>query len=201
MDPNGDRRGIRWYEVAYVVVLLAVLLLGVFFMNPHRVAVLDVDRVFKDLGMVQRLDQDRQKLDVYQRGVAMVDAYNVRMRALKSKLETTKTEVEKEKIQSQMKSATETVQQSVAPIQSQLQARETAVMSTFRRRLQPLIAKVAQKRRVDVVLFASPSVVYVKSTVDLTDDVVAAGKEFFAKKDLPLVDPALTGNPAAPAHK
>lgn len=202
MEMNGDKKGIRWYEVAYVLVLIAVLLLGVFFMNPHRVAVIDVDRVFKDVGMVQRLEQDRQSLDIYQRGVAMVDAYNVRMKGLRAKLDAAKTSPEKEKIQAQIKSANESLQQTVGPIQGQLQQREAAVLATFRRRLQPFIAKVAQKRRVDVVLFAGPAVAYAKNTVDITADVVAAGKNDLSRKEIPLIDSALLGGSgAAPARK
>jgi Skp family chaperone for outer membrane proteins len=192
MDVSGERRGIRWYEVMYVVVLIAVLVLGLWVMNPHRVAIIDVDRVFKDVGMLQKVEQDRQKTETYLRGVEMVNAYNIRMESLKSKLEAAKTSADKEKIQAQMKSASDTLQQTLGPIQSSLQSRETAVITTFRRRLQPFINQVAQKRRADVVLIAGPSVSYVHTRVDITADVVKAAKDFFAK-DMPIIDPAMTG--------
>jgi Skp family chaperone for outer membrane proteins len=196
---NGERRTIRWYEVIYVVVLLALLVMSVFYMNPHKVAVLDVDRVFKEIGLVEKIEADRQKLDAYNRGQALVKAYNTRMSGLKTKLDEAKTQVDKDKIQSQIKSANEMMQQNLAPIQNALQTHEGNVVTTFRRRLQPFVAKVAKKRRVDLVIYAGPSLLYVKSSVDITSDVVKASKEFFAK-DMPLVEPT-PGAASAPVKK
>ncbi len=194
---TGEKRQIRWYEVIYVVVLLALLVMSVFYMNPHKVAVLDVDKVFKDVGLVQRIEADRKKLDAFNRGKAMVQAYETRMAALKTKLEDAKTTAEKEKIQAQMKTAGEMLQQTLGPIQNTLQNHEANVVATFRRRLQPFIAKVAQKRRVDMVIYAGPSLLYVKSKVDITDDVIQASKDFFAK-DMPLIETSPAVKPAAP---
>ncbi len=196
---DGEKRTIRWYEVIYVVVLLALLVMSVFFMNPHKVAVLDVDKVFKDVGLVEKIEADRQKLDAFNRGQSMVKAYNTRMSSLKSKMDEAKTLADKEKIQSQMKQANEMMQQNLGPIQNALQTHEGNVVTTFRRRLQPFVAKVAQKRRVDLVIYAGPSLLYVKSSVDITADVVKASKEFFAK-DMPLIDPA-PGAASAPVKK
>lgn len=184
----GEKRQIRWYEVVYVVVLLALLIMSVFFMNPHKVAVLDVDRVFKEVGMLQRIEADRRKLEAYNRGQSMVQAYNVRMNTLKAKLEDAKAAADKEKVQAQIKAANEMLQQNLAPIQNTLQSHESNVVSTFRRRLQPFIASVAKKRRVDMVIYAGPSLLYVRSKVDITDDVVDASKAFFAK-EMPLTEP------------
>lgn len=200
MEMTGEKRGVRWYEVMYVIVLIAVLVLGVWLMNPHRVAIIDVDRVFKDVGMLQKVEKDRQNSEVYLRGVELVNAYNFRVEGLKTKLEAAKTAADKEKIQSQLKAAADSMQQSIAPIQSALQSRETAVVTTFRRRLQPFIVKVAQKRRMDVVLVAGPSVTYVQGKVDISEDVVKAAKDFFAK-DMPLIDPAMTGAGRGPAGR
>jgi hypothetical protein len=43
----------------------------------------------------------------------------------------------------------------------------------------------------DVVMFAGPSILYVRGRADITDDVIAASKDTFAK-DMPLIDPPLT---------
>lgn len=197
---NGEKRQIRWYEVIYVVVLLALLVMSVFYMNPHKVAVLDVDRVFKEVGLVEKIEADRQKLEPYNRGQALVKAYNTRMTALKSKLDEAKTQVDKDKIQAQIKSANEMMQVSLAPIQTALQNHEGSVVSTFRRRLQPFVTKVAQKRRVDMVIYAGPSILYVKSNVDITSDVIKASKEFFAKS-MPLIEAAPSATPAPGGKK
>jgi len=192
----GEKRQIRWYEVIYVVVLLALLVMSVLYMNPHKVVVLDVDRVVKEVGLVDRIDADRKKLDVYARGQAMVQAYNTRITTLKPKLDEAKTAAEKEKIEAQIRQANEMFQQNIAPIQAALQTHEQNAIATFRRRVQPFIAKVAQKRRADIVI-TGPTVLYANvAKVDITSDVVEASKALFTK-DLPLIDPAFVAKPAA----
>jgi Skp family chaperone for outer membrane proteins len=120
------------------------------------------------------------------------------MKALKSKLEEAKTTAEKEKINAQIKTAGEMLQQSVGPMQAQLQQFDAAAVGTFRRRIQPFVVKVAQKRRLDLVIYAGPSILYYRNKADITDEVAAAGKSYFSQ-NLPLIDPALikAANPAA----
>lgn len=187
-----ESRKIRWYEVMYVVVLVGLLAWSVFFMNPHKVAVVDMDRVFKDVGMLQKIEKERLKTDFYTKGTALLQAYNTRVKTLKEKLETAKTQVEKDKISGQLKASTEMFQQSIQPIQGQMQQFEQGAVASFRKRVQPFINKVAQKRGVDIVTYAGPNILYVRNKSDLTDDVVSAAKEFFAK-DMPVIDPALGG--------
>lgn len=190
-----ERRKIRWYEVIYVLVLILILGFSVMYMNPHKVAVLDIDRVFKELGMPQKIDKERSKLEPFIKGSALLTAYNTRMNGLKEKLDNARTPAEREKIQSQVKAANAQFQEALAPIQSALQSFESGVVATFRRRLQPSVAKAAQKRRVDVVLYSGPSVLYVRNKADITDDVIKEAKSSF-EKDYQLIDPALGGKSA-----
>ncbi len=187
MEQNDGRR-IRWFEGVYVLVLLVLLAGSVFFMNPHRVAVVDGDQLFKALGTAQKLEKARQDMDAFKRGTALLDAYNVRVKNLRSKLADAKTSVEKDKIESQIKSATDQLQQTVGPMQAQVQAFDANAVATFRRRVQPFIVKVAQKRRLDLVIYAGPSVLYYRNKTDITDDVAEAARGFFAQ-NLPLVEP------------
>lgn len=191
MEMNESRK-IRWYEVMYVVVLVGLLAWSVFFMNPHKVAVVDMDRVFKDVGMLQKIEKERQGMDFYKKGTALLQAYNTRTKGLKEKLDAAKTQADKDKITAQIKAANEQFQQSIQPIQGQMQQYEQNAVASFRKRMQPFINKVAQKRGVDIVTYAGPNVLYVRNKADLTDDVVKASKEFFAK-DMPVIDPALGG--------
>lgn len=194
MDMNENRK-VRWYEVMYVVVLVGLLAWSVFFMNPHKVAVVDMDRVFKEVGMLQKIDKERQKMDFFTKGTSLLQAYNTRVKSLKEKLDAAKTQADKDKITAQIKTANEMFQQSIQPIQAQMQQFEAGAVATFRKRAQPFINKVAQKHGMDIVTFAGPNILYVRNKSDLTEDVVSAAKEFFAK-DMPLIDPALGG--AAP---
>ncbi len=190
METN-EGRSIRWYEVVYVLVLLGLLVFSVFLMNPHRVAVVDGDRLFKELGAAQKLEKARQEMDAFRKGSSLLEAYNIRVKTLRAKLAEAKTAAEKEKIEGQIKTAGEMLQQSVGPMQSQLQAFDAGAVATFRRRVQPFIVKVAQKRRLDVVVYAGPSVLYYRNKADITDEIAEAARSFFAQ-NLPVVDPAVT---------
>ena len=189
---DNEARKIRWYEVMYVVVLVGLLGWSVLFMNPHKVAVVDMDRVLKDVGVLQKIDKDRQNKDFFKKGTSYLQGYNARMKNLREKLEDAKTPAEREKIQGQMKTSAEMFQQTIQPIQAEMQQYEAAVVATFRKRLQPIINKVAQKRGVDVVTYAGPNILYVRNKADMTDAVIDEAKDFFAK-DMPLIDSALGG--------
>ena len=187
---TGNSRRIKWYEVAYVVVLLAVLAWSVFFMNPHKTAVVDLDRVFKDVGMLQKIEKQRQKLDFFNKGTTLLKAYNIRIKGLQEKLATAKTQSEKDKINAQLKSSSELFQESIGPIQTAMQRFDAGAVASFRKRVQPFINQIAQKRGVDVVLFNGPNVLYAGNKADLTAAVTEAAQEFFAK-DIPVIDPSV----------
>jgi Skp family chaperone for outer membrane proteins len=189
-DANGGRQ-IRWYEVVYVLVLLGLLVMSVFFMNPHKVGVVDIDRVFKDVGMMKRVEQDRQQMEAFKRGTALVEAHNVRMGDLNRKLEVAATQADKDKLRGQVRLANDALQQGLAPIQNALHAHENLVIASFRKRLQPYVTSTARKRRLDIVMYAGPALLYTRDKADITDDIIAASKSYFAK-DMPLIDPTLT---------
>ena len=58
---------------------------------------------------------------------------------------------------------------------------EALVVATFRKRVQPFVTEVARKRRLDIVMYSGPNLFYVRDQVDLTDEVVAKSKAYFAK--------------------
>ncbi|MEI7880241.1 MAG: OmpH family outer membrane protein [bacterium] len=188
MEMNEGRK-IRWYEVMYVVVLLALLAWSVFFMNPHKVAVVDVDRVFKDVGALQKIEKERQKLDAFVKATQLLQAYKSRMKTLQDKLSEAKTPGEKDKIMASMKAGDEQFSQSIAPLQNALQQFDNLAVASFRKRLGQFISQVAMKRGADVVLTTSPNLPFYQNKVDMTEDVVKASKDFFAK-DMPVIDPA-----------
>lgn len=199
MESN-ESRSIRWFEVLYVLVLLGLLVFSVFFMNPHRVAVVDGDRLFKALGAAQKMEKARQEMDAFKKGSSLLEAYNIRVKTLRAKLAEAKTAAEKEKIEGQIRTAGELLQQSVGPMHSQLQAFDAGAVATFRRRVQPFIVKVAQKRRLDVVVYAGPSVLYYRNQADITEEVAEAARSFFAQ-NLPVVDPAVTSRQGAASRE
>ena len=188
MDMHEGRK-IRWYEVMYVIVLLGLLAWSVFIINPHKVAVVDIDRVFKDVGGLQKIEKERQKLDAFTKATELLKSYKTRMKNLQDKLAEAKTTAEKDKLTSAMKAADEQFGQSIAPLQSSLQQFDNLAVASFRKRLSQFINQVALKRGVDVVVPAGPGLLYYKNKVEVTDDVIKASREFFAK-DMPVIDPS-----------
>ncbi len=191
MDTNESRK-IKWYEVMYVVILVGLLGWSVLFMNPHKVAVVDMDRVFKDVGMLQKIEKERQKLEVYNKAMTMLQAYKSRVKSLQDKYAAATTQAEKDKLAAQQKASDEQFNQTIAPMQNAMQQFDAGAVGSFRKRLQQFIDQVALKRGVDAVISTGPNVLWYKNKVDLTDDVVKASKDFFAK-DMPVIDPALGG--------
>lgn len=189
---SGDSRKIRWYEVMYVVVLVGLLGWSVFFMNPHKVAIVDMDRVFKDVGMLQKIEKERQKLEVYPKAVNMLNAYKTRMKGLQDKMATATAQAEKDKVIAQMRAAEEQFNQNIAPMQNTMQQFDAAAVASFRKRVQQFIDKAALKNGVDVVMTTGPQILWYKNKVDLTDAVINSAKDFFAK-DMPVIDPSLGG--------
>ena len=190
MDTN-DKRGVRWYEVIYVVILVGLLGWSVFIMNPHKVAVVDMDRVFKDVGALQKIEKERQKMEVFTKANNMLQAYKTRIKTLQDKALAASTQAEKEKIAAQMKASEEQFSMSIGPLQSALQQFDAGAVASFRKRIQPYVDKVAVKKGVDVVLAPGPQMLWFKNRVDLTADVTEAAKEFFAK-DMPVIDPSVS---------
>jgi Skp family chaperone for outer membrane proteins len=189
---DNESRKIRWYEVMYVLVLVGLLGWSVFFMNPHKIGVVDMDRVFKDVGMLQKIEKDRQKLEVYGKAMNMLQAYKTRVKSLQDKIAAASTQAEKDKLVAQQRASDEQFNQSIAPMQNAMQQFDAGAVGSFRKRLQQFIDQVALKRGVDAVITTGPNVLWFRNKVDLTADVVKASKEFFSK-DMPVIDPALGG--------
>jgi Skp family chaperone for outer membrane proteins len=188
MEMNEGRK-FRWFEVVYVVMLLGLLVWSVFFVNPHKVAVVDVDRVFKEVGALQKFEKERQRLEPFTKATQQLQAYKVRMKSLQEKMAEAKTPADKEKVTALMKSAEEQFSQNIAPYQNALQQFDNLAVASFRKRLNQFVDKVAVKRNVDVVLTTSPNLLFSNDKVDITKDVIEAAKDFFAK-DMPVIDPA-----------
>lgn len=191
MEEGGGRK-IRWYEVIYVVVLVGLLGCSVFLMNPHKVAVVDMDRVFKDVGILQKIEKERSKLETYNKAMNMLQAYKTRVRGLQDKMAVATTQAEKEKLISQRQAADEQFNQAIGPMQNEMQQFDARAVGSFRKRVQPFVEQVALRHGADVVLTTSPQLIWFRNKVDLTEDVIKASKEFFAK-DMPVIDPALGG--------
>jgi outer membrane protein len=198
MSETGSRP-VRFYEVIYVVVLLALLVLSVYFMNPHRVGVLDVQRVARELGIDARVAAElKDKQDAARtRAQRLTQTFESQAADLDRKLKAA-SGAEKEQLAAEFKAVQESFQQSIAVVRNDVRRHEAMIFGTFRKRLQPVVDQVARKRRLDIVVEPSATVIYVRKQVDISDDVIRRARSVFTP-GLPMIDPSITNRVEAAA--
>jgi Skp family chaperone for outer membrane proteins len=184
----------RWpiVELIYVAGLAILLIYAIFFMNPHRVGVLDVARVARETGVLDRMQREERGLqdEARERLGKLQQAHIQKVNDLSRKLKNAVSEPEKTRIQGEIDSLQDAFQQSVTAARQNLQRHEAQMFATFRKRLMPQVEKVAHKRRLDIVLDPATTVLITKKTPDITADVVAAARDVFSPSQ-PLVDLSL----------
>lgn len=190
---QGGKIGMRWFQILYIVALVAVLVASVFFMNPHRVGVLDVTRVARETGVAARIDREfrARQQQAIDRATELQKDQAPRINELARKVNAV-SGTEKAMLQDELAKAREELEYGINEIKRDLQNHQSRLWMTFRKRLQPYIETVARKRKLDVVMDPSASVVYVRSTVDITASVIDSCRDYFTAA-MPLLDekPAL----------
>ncbi len=186
------KKSVRWYEGAYIIVLLGVLALSMTYLRPHRVGVIEMDKAFRQLGVADRLstalkakDQAAQlRFEALQRELAPVE------KQLLAAFRAAQTDDQKAKAQADLQALQARFQKSRAEIAQQVQRYQRDAVVTFRERIRPHVRKVAASKRVDLVLEPEQIFLVMNNAADLTDAVIeAAGSDFTAEKEL--VDEAL----------
>jgi len=195
MSDNNGRGKLRIFELAYVAGLVVLLIYAIFFMNPHRVGVLDVARVARETGVLERMQREERGLqdEARERLGKLQQAHIQKVNDLNRKLKSAGSESEKSRLQGEIDSLQEAFQQSIAAARQNLQRHESQMFATFRKRLMPHVEKVASKRRLDVVLDPATTVLITKKAPDITEDVVKAVRDVFLPSQ-PLIDLSLIEN-------
>lgn len=197
MSVSNERGSIRWFEVVYIVILVGVLAVSVFYMNPRRVGICDVAKVARATHVLERMakaDRQRQE-EAYAKVVRLQQSHNQRMSELNRKLKSTAGE-DRASIQGEIESTQETLQQNLAIIRQDLQRHQAQMFATFRKRLMPYIDAVAKKQKLDVILDPSNVVLFTKRAPDITEDVIESCENAFGA-DQPLIDPSLIETPGS----
>lgn len=192
MSDSQGRGKLPFFELVYVAGLVVLLVYAIFFMNPHRVGVLDVARVARETGVLDRMQREERGLqdEARDRLGKLQQVHVQKVNDLSRKLKSAGSESEKTRIQGEIDSLQEAFQQSVAAARQNLQRHEAQMFATFRKRLMPHVEKVAHKRQLDIVLDPTTTVLITKKTPDITEDVVAAVRDVFLPSQ-PLIDLSL----------
>jgi Skp family chaperone for outer membrane proteins len=189
---NEVKRSVRWYEVAYVVVLLGVLAVSMTYLKPHRIGVINMDTAFKKLGVADQLTTALREKET--RAKASFDALQKQAageeKAILDAFKAAQTDEQKAKVQSDFVAYQTRMQKSRAEITEPLQRFQRDAVISFRERMRPYVQKVAGKKRVDMVI--EPEQVYqiMNNALDLTEPIIDEAKASFTP-DQPLVDEAL----------
>ena len=188
-----EKKAIGAFEVVYIVMLGALLVLAVFFMGKPRIGIIDLGRVAEEVGVEERIIDDAQQW----RDTAgadlkkLKDQYKTLGQDIRAKADEAETDEEKAALK---KDLTETVREYYSHsgrVRTRVRRHQQAVLKTFRKRVDPFVTEVARKRRLWLVLDRSARLVYATAKVDITDDVIEKAEPFFAK-EMDLIDVELT---------
>jgi Skp family chaperone for outer membrane proteins len=183
------KKTVRWYEAAYIVVLLGVLALSMTYLRPHRMGVIDMDAAFKRLGVAERLQgemRDREKVaqgrfEELQRSMAAEE------KELVAAFKAAETDEQKAKVQADFSNFQMRLQKGRQEIAGELQRYQRDAVVTFRERVRPYVQKVAGSKRVDIVIEPGQVFQIMNNAVNLTDSVVEEAMGDF-KPETSLVD-------------
>lgn len=186
------KKSVSWYETAYIVVLLGVLVLSMTYLRPHCVGVVNLDTAFKKLAVGERLSTAMREKDLQAqaRFVALKKASAGEEKALLAAFKAAQSEEEKGKVQGDFMAYQARMQKSRAEIAETVQRFQRDVVMTFRERMRPHVQKVAARKRVDLVIEPEQVFQILNKSVDMTDTVIEDARSEFSP-DKPLVDEAL----------
>lgn len=192
MNENAGRGKWSIFELVYIAGLAILLVYAVFFMNPHRVGLLDVTRVARETGVLERMQREEKGLqnEARERLGKLQQAHVQKINDLNRKLKGAGSESEKSRIQGEIDTLQDGFQQSVAAARQNLQRHEAQMFATFRKRLMPHVEKIARKRRLDIVLDPATTVLITPKAPDITGDVIDAVRDVFSPSQ-PLIDMSL----------
>lgn len=183
-----ERKAMKWYEAAYIVMLIVLLVLSVSFLTPHRVAVLNTQKVIRETGVEQRISDElriRQQAAV-QQAAQLRDDVSKRAEDLSRQIEGAAAGEARDALRGELSRVQADYQKALGELGGEVQEYRREALLTFRERLQPYINKAARSRRLDVVVDPS-SVLYVSGAMDITDLVIEKCREGFPASQ-PLVD-------------
>ena len=202
-EPGKSRIG--WYDAVLLGLVVILLLGGIILMNPHRVGVVNMSKVANAVGMDVRMAQDGQALqqEAMQR-VNMLQLEASKQSEMFTKQLDGASDQKKQDIRAKLDGIQREFNGNIEAVRADVQKHIEQVNRTFHARLQPHIKSIASKRKLDVVVDLSASVLYVNGKVDITDDVIAACKSAFPpgaplidSKAQPAAGPAVGNGPAA----
>jgi Skp family chaperone for outer membrane proteins len=187
-----DKKSFGAFEVVYIVMLGALLLLAVFHMGKPRVGVIDLAAVARELGVDDQIE--KEILDWRETAVSdlkgLKNEYTALGKGIKEQALTTESDEAKTELKQEFLDASRDYSRQTMEVRQRMQRHQQELLQTFRGRLDPFIMEVARKKHLWVVLDRSARMVYATSRVDISAEVVKNATSFF-EQQTDLLDPDL----------
>ena len=181
-----------WYEIAYVAALV-LLVLSFFLTNRHRVGVVDFNRIIREVGLDSRIaDDTRTQQQAAALKIQEIQAKaNATLKGLNQQLETASAE-KKQELQTQLVALQREFQEERNAIVSDVTRHNEKVTATFQLRVAPIVARIAAKKSLDMVLDSRAGIVWHApgGSFDITEQVIEAAQSTFTT-NAPLIDETL----------
>ena len=177
MKNTASRRGgLKWYEILYALILVALLFFGLVLNRPYRVGVVDLEKVMSSLGVSDVISEHRRVIqeDLKQTLSDLRSDYQQEYSTLTGQTESASS-TDAGTNSGMVALEAEARQQAGAAMMESRRVQQEA-LTEYRSRLQPYISEEANKRRLSLVLNRTSQALYVLSSIDVTQDVIDAAR-------------------------
>lgn len=177
MKNTASRRGgLKWYEILYALILVALLFFGLVLNRPYRVGVVDLEKVMSSLGISDVISEHRRVIqeDLKQTLSDLRSDYQQEYSTLTGQTESASS-TDAGANSGMVALEAEARQQAGAAMMESRRVQQEA-LTEYRSRLQPYISEVANKRRLSLVLNRTSQALYVLRSIDVTQDVIDAAR-------------------------
>ncbi len=180
-----EKKSLGLFEVIYILMLAGLLIISVIYMGKPRIGIINLGQAAQELGVTPLIESDvSQWRELASGDLKKANAeYAAVSKGIKEKFAKATTDAEKQELKQQMNNITKEYSTRVLQIKARVQKHQVALLQTFRNRINPYIVKVAHKHKLWIVLDSSSRLVYATKQTDITDEVVAASRDFFSKQD------------------
>ncbi len=178
-----DKKRARWVDVVCVLILLALLAMSFVFSRRTQVGVVNASLVAKELGVEAFLSKEA---DEFRSKLGLLDkSYQKQFDDLGKRLDTAVSEAEKVEIQKLASELRQTAKQEATGLDRDFQEGRSALAQGFLREIEPIIAEVAKKRRLSLVLNSSlgTGVMFSHECADITQDVLEQARGTISAED------------------
>lgn len=170
---------IRWYEVVYLALLVAFVGLSIYFIGRPKVGLVDIRKISEEIGVTKQRTEEYNiwRAEALERIKAVNLSVDEKVAATEAKLKKTRRKADKEELEVELVRLRKSRAKSIEMIRKDLSDRWRAASVAYREQLDPIIKKVARKKRLDIVLEAGKTgVAYATKRAVITDDVIAEAR-------------------------